>query len=91
MSHLLHTIAPYPMPRREESMQRSGAIPVKPGAGRPSTATRTRRHSLSRVRAVLSGRRTGDPLGPSSRASAGSGVSPFASGASRGIALLSSR
>lgn len=63
-----------------------------PHLGRPSIATGTRRHSLSGVRAAWSRRRrTGGLPGPRSRESASSGVSPMASGASRGVALLISR
>ena len=92
MNYAIQGTAPQLKPRREEPLKRSGGIPMQPEAGRPSIATRTRRHSLSRVRAALSHRRrTGGPPGPDSRESAGSGVSPIASGASRGVALLSSR
>ena len=92
MNNLLTGTAPHPQPLREESMKRSRDIPMKPRAGTPSIAIRTRRHSLPRVRAALSGhRRTGGQPGPGGRASAGSGVSPIASGASRGVAILSGR
>lgn len=92
MNHALQVTAPHPKPRREESLKRSGGIPMQPGAGTPSIATRTRRHSLPRVRAALSvRRRTGGQPGPRSRAFAGSGVSTIASGTSRGVALLVSR
>jgi hypothetical protein len=89
MSNLLTGTAPHPKPRREASMKRSLDIPVEPRAGMPSIAIRTRRHSLPRVRAALSGhRRTGGRPGPGSRASADGGVTPIASGASRGVAIL---
>ena len=92
MNSLVHDIAPDPKPLREVSLKRSGVIPPEPGAVRPPIATRTRRHSLPRVRATLSGRRRTSGLpGPSSRATAGDGVSPIASGASRGVAILARR
>lgn len=89
MNYLLTVTAAHLKPRREEPMKRSRGIPMKPRASMPSFATRTRRHSLPRVRAALSGRRrTGGLPGPGSQASAGSGVSPIASGASRGVTIL---
>lgn len=96
MNDLLQGTAPHPKTRREEPMQRSGETPITPGAGLLSIATRTRRHSPARVparvRAALSGRRrTGGLPGPGRRPSDGSGVSPIASGASRGVALLVGR
>ena len=92
MNDLLQVTAPHLNPPREEPLKRARDIPKKPRAGTPSIATRTRRHSLLSVRATLSGRRRlGDLPGPGSRASAGSGVSPIASGASRGVALFVGR
>jgi len=89
MNYLLTGTAPHLKPRREEPMKRSLGIPMKPGASMPSIATRTRRHSLPRVRAALSGRRRTESLpGPGTQTSAGSGVSPIASGASRGVAIF---
>ena len=62
---------------------------MPPEAGMPSIPSRTRRHPLSRIRTALSHRRNGGDLpGPGSRASARSGVSPIAAGASRGVAFL---
>lgn len=91
MNYLLRT-APHPEPWCEESLERSGEILIKPRADVPSIATRTRRRSLPRVRAPMSvRRRTGRLPGPGSRASAGNGVGPIASGASRGIAILTGR
>ena len=92
MNYAIHVTAPQLKPGREEPLQRSGGIPMRPEAGRPSIASRTRRHSLIRIRVALSHRRRrGGLLGPDSREPAGSGVSPIASGASRGVALFSSR
>ena len=92
MNYLVHVIAPDPNPLREVSLKRSGVIAPEPGAVRPPIATPTRRRSLPRVRVTLSGRRrTGGLPGPSSRATAGGGVSPIASGASRGVAILARR
>lgn len=93
MNYLLQGTAPPLNPQREEPLERSGGIPLQRGAPKPSTATPTRRHSLlPRARAALSlRRRTGRLPGPAPRASAGSGVSPIASGASRGVAILISR
>lgn len=89
MNYLLTGTVPHLKPQREEPMKRSLAIPMKPRASMPSFATRTRRHSLPRVRAALSGlHRTGGLPGPGSQASAGSGGSPIASGASRGVTIL---
>lgn len=77
---------------REVPLKRSGEIPMRPEAGRASIASRTRRHSLSRIPAALSHRRrTGGRPGRDSRESAGIGVSQIASGASRGVALFVSR
>ena len=92
MNYLVHGTAPYPEPPRVVSLRRSGVIPPKPGAGRPTIAVRARRRSLPRVLAALSIRRRWvGPPGPGSRASAGSGVSPMASGATRGVAFLVDR
>lgn len=92
MNYAIQGTAPQLKPGREEPLKRSGAIPMRPEAGRPSIASQTRRHSLSRIRTALSHRhRMGGPPGPTSWESAGSGVSPIASGASRGVALFSSR
>ena len=91
MNYAIHVTAPQLKPGREEPLKRSGGIPKRPEAGRPSIASRTRRHSLSRIRAALSHRRrTGRLPGPDSRESADSGVSPIASGTSRGVALFTS-
>ena len=90
MNYLVHGIAPYPEPPRLVSLKRSGVIP--PGAGRPPIAVRARRRSLPRVLAALSIRRRWvGPRGPGSRASTGSGVSPMATGATRGVAFLIDR
>ena len=92
MNYAIQGTTPHLKPRLEEPLKRSGGIPLQPDAGRPAIATRTRRYSLARIWAALSHRRrTGGLPGPDSRESAGSGVSPIASGASRGVALLSSR
>jgi hypothetical protein len=54
--------------------------------------TRTRRHSLPRLRAALWSRRRTDLVpGPRSRGPAGGGVSPIAGAGSRGVAFLISR
>ncbi len=88
MNYVLQRTAPL----REPPLKRSGGILVTPGAGRPSISARPRRHSLSRVRAAMSGRRrTGGLPGTAGRASAGGGVSPMASGASRGVAFFVGR
>jgi hypothetical protein len=90
MNYAIQGTAPQLKPGRVEPLKRSGGIPMRPEAGRPSIASRSRGHALSRFRAALSHRRrTGRLPGPDSRESAGSGVSPIASGTSRGIALLS--
>ncbi len=92
MSSLLQSTAPHPNPRLELSTRRSGGIPRQPGAGMPSIPTRTRRHSLSTVRAALRGnRRTAGVPGSDRRKFAGNGVSPIAGGASRGVAIFVSR
>ena len=92
MNYAIQGTAPRLKPRREEPLKRSGEIPMRPEAGKPSIASRTRRHSLSRILAALAHRRrTGGLPGPDSRGSAGSGVSPIASGASRGVALFIGR
>jgi len=92
MNYALQGTASHVTPRREEPLTGSGAIPVRQVAGRPSIATRTLPHAVSGLRAALSHRRrTGGLPGPSRRASAGSGLGPIASGASRGVAILVSR
>ena len=92
MNYVVPDIAPHPGPWREVSLRRSGVIPPEPEAGRPPIAVRARRRSLPRVLAALSVRRRwGDPPGPGRRASAGSGVSPIAGGATRGVAFLVDR
>lgn len=92
MNYVLQGTAAHLEPRREEFLKRSGGSPMRPEAAWPSIPTRSRRHSLSRVRAALSRRnRTVGLPGPRSRDSAGSGVSPIASGASRGVAIFGSR
>ena len=92
MNYAIQGTAPQLKPGREEPLKRSSGIPMRPEAGRPSIASRTRRHSPSRIRAALSHRRrTGGLPGPDSWKSASSGVSPIASGASRGVALFISR
>ena len=92
MNYLVHGVAPYPEPLREVSLKRSGVLVPEPVEVRPPTAVRPRRRSLPRVLAALSGRRRTSGLpGARSRASAGSGVCPIASGASRGVAILASR
>jgi hypothetical protein len=92
MNHLVDSTALHPEPRREVSLKRSGVIPPEPGAGRPPIAVRARRRSLPRVLAALSVRRRwGGPPVPGRRSPAGSGVSPIASGATRGVAFLVDR
>ena len=92
MNYLVHGIAPYPEPPRVVSLKRSGVIPPEPGAGRPPIAVRARRRSLPRVLASWSVRLLwGRPPGPGMRTSPGSGVSPIASGATRGVAFLVDR
>lgn len=92
MNYVLQGTAAHLEPRREELLKRSGGSPMRPEAAWPSIPTRTRRQSLPRVRAALSRRnRTFCLPGPRSRESAGSGVSPIASGVSRGVAILGSR
>jgi hypothetical protein len=93
MNYAIQRTAPQIKPGREEPLKRSGnEIPVRPEAGRPSIESRPRGHALTRMRAALSHRRgKGGPTGPASREPAGSGVSPIASGASRGVALFISR
>ena len=92
MNYVLHGTAPHTAALREAPLQRSGGILVRPGTGRPSTSARPRRHWLSRVRVALSARRrTGDLPVPGGRASDGSGISPTAGGASRGVVFLIGR
>jgi hypothetical protein len=92
MNYAIQGSAAQLKPGREERMKRSGEIPMRPEAGRPSIASATRRHSLSAILAALSHRRrTGRLPRTDSRESAVSGVSPIASGATRGVALFVSR
>ena len=93
MNYMVHGIALNPEARREVSLKRSGVIPPEPGAGRPPIAVRARHRYLPPVLAALSLRRRwrGSRSRPGRRASAGSGVSPIASGATRGVAFLVNR
>jgi hypothetical protein len=92
MSYAIQGTASQLKPGREEPLKRAAGIPVRPEAGTTSTASPTRRQSLTRIRGAWSHRRRPDGLpGPGSRASHGDGVSPIASGASRGVAILFSR
>jgi len=89
MSYTVHGIAVHREPRHEVSLKRSGLVPPEPGAARPRIADRAPRRSLPRVLAALTARRRWDgPPGAGERASAGSGVSPVASGTTRGVAFL---
>jgi hypothetical protein len=79
-------------PPSERLLKPSEAIGVRPEARMPSSSTRARRSVTSRIVAAWSSRRRVDGLPDSgSRQSTESGVSPLASGASRGIALFISR
>ena len=92
MSYAIQGTAPQLRPGREEPLKRAAGIPVPPEAGAPSIASPTRRHALARVRVAWSHRRRTDDLpSPGSRAPVGDGVSPIASGASRGVAMLFNR
>jgi hypothetical protein len=92
MNYLVHGTVLHHEPRREVSLKHPGVIPSVPGAGRPPIAVQARRRSLPRVLAALSVRhRWGGPPAPGRRPAAGRGVSPIASGATRGIAFLVDR
>ena len=92
MNYALQDSRPHPTARRETPLKRSGGIPARSRAVGPSTATRTRGRSISSVWMAFSGRRrTRDLPGPDPRAYAGSGASPLASGASRGVVLFVGR
>ena len=92
MSQLAHDVALHPQPRREVSVKSPRALPPEPGARRPPIAVRARRRTLPRVLAAFSVRRRwGGPPRPASRESAGTGVSPIAGGATRGVAFLVNR
>ena len=88
MSHVLRDTVVRLEPRREVPLTRPRNA-VRPEAGSPSLATPARRHPLSGVRAAVSRlRRAGRPTYRPTRRNADSGVSPFAAGASRGVAFL---
>ena len=91
MNHVLQGTVPHLEPRHLEPLKRSAEMPMRPEARTPSIATGTRRLALSRILAALSRRRPphGHPA-PSYGRSAGSGASPHAIGATRGVALLNS-
>lgn len=92
MNYVVPVIARHPESRREGSLKRSGVITPDRGAGMPPIAVRARRRSLPLVLLALSlRRRWGGPPEPGRRTSAGSGVSPIASGATRGVAFLVDR
>lgn len=92
MNYVVHGIAQHPEPRRVASLKRSGVISPGPGAGGPPIALRDRHRSLPRVLAALSVRRRWNgSSGPDRRPSAGSGVSPIAGGATRGVTFLIDR
>ena len=92
MNYLVHGIAPYPEPPRVVSLKRSGGSPRnREQAGHRSQSRLDVAHcpeSWRPCRSVAVGCR---PPGPGSRASTGSGVSPMASGATRGVAFLVDR
>ena len=91
MNYLAHGIALHPEPRRGVSLKHSGVISPERGAGTPPIALRARRRSLLRVLAESIHRRWDGSPGPDRRPSAGSGVSPFACGATRGVTFLVDR
>ena len=93
MNYLAHGIALHPEPRRGVSPKRSGVISPERGAGTPPIALRARHRSLLRVLAAALSvhHRWHGPPGPERRPSAGSGVSPFAGGATRGVTFLVDR
>ena len=88
MSYILQGTAQHLQPRREE---RSEAIGLRPEAGRSPISSRAGDSRSKTVAAWSSRRRMDGPWRRGSRQSTDSGVSPTASGASRGIALLISR
>ena len=92
MSLAIQGIAHHLDPRREERLQRSEAIAGRLGASNAPTTTPVRRLSIPRIVTAWLSRRpmVGLPR-QVPRHTADSGVSPFSSGASRGIALLVSR
>ena len=92
MNALLQSTATHTQLRRDAPVARPGGIPTQPRAGIPPIAARPRRHALSRILAAMAGRRRTSRLpGPSCWASAGTGLSPIAGGASRGVTILGRR
>jgi hypothetical protein len=91
MSYTLQGPAQHLQPRREERLKRPEASGLRPEAGRSTISSRAG-DSRSKIVAAWSTRRRPDgPRRRGSRHSSDSGVSPIASGASRGIALFVSR
>jgi hypothetical protein len=89
MNYALHGTAQDVEPRREELLQRSEAIAVRPEATSAPTTSRARRLWISRIVAAWSRRpMMGSLPSPGPRQTAGSGVNPLSSGATRGIALM---
>ena len=91
MNYLTHKIALHPEPRRDLSLKRSGVVFPEPGADRPPITVRARRRSRRVLAALSVPRHQGAPPGPDRRPPAGSGASPIASGATRGVAFLVDR
>jgi hypothetical protein len=91
MSYILQGTAQHLQPRREERLKRPEASGLRPEAGRSPISSRAA-DSRSKIVAAWSTRRRMDgPRRRGSSPSSDSGVSPIASGASRGIALFVSR
>lgn len=91
MKYLVYGLAPHSEARLDVSLRRSGVIPGT-GSRRATGRNPGSTSFIARVRTVLSvSRRRGGRPSPGSRATAGSGVSPIASGASRGLTFLVGR
>ena len=91
MNYTAPGIAVHPEPRHNALKRSQVALP-EPGAARPPIQAPAPRRSLPRVLAALTVRRRWrGPPHPRERASAGSGVTPVASGATRGVAFLINR
>ena len=92
MNYAVPSIAGQPEPRYGVPLKRSVVTPLEPEAEVSSLPVRVRRRALSRVLAAMSARRHRQgPPDTGGRQRANVGVSPIASGATRGIAFLINR
>ena len=91
MSYILQGTTQHVQPRRGELLKRHEAIGLRPEAGRSPISSRAGDSRSKVVAAWSTRRRMDDPRRRGPRQSSDSGVSPIASGVSRGFSLFISR